>query len=983
MEENRKPRARAKKIVDSGKGVEKYGEGLGIGPVNNTGSYEDRKQQHQQAAQPQRPTGAQPPRQPLTGTARQTQGQSMPPFGGTRPTQGQSMPPFGGARPTQEQRSTSSTRPPVTGGGQRVGGSTGSSTRPPVTGGGQRVGGTGSGTPQRSGGGMKLIGIVVVLLMLLGGGKLTGLFGGDSSTTLPVSTNVTTGTSTGSTHTASGTSTTASGTTASTSGGLSDLLSMLMGSDSSVYDTIGSDLAGFTGITGSTGSGSTSSTTGSSGSVSTGTGSSFATGSSNTASSAVSPKARAKYTKILGGGKDEVTILVYMCGSDLESQNGMATADLKEMANANTGDGVNLLVYTGGASRWQNNVVSAKTNQIYQIKNGSLTRLEADLGSKSMTDPATLASFIQYGQQHFPANRMALIFWDHGGGSVSGYGYDEKSGRGRSMTLAGINEALTKGDVRFDFIGFDACLMATVENGLMLNDHADYMIASEETEPGVGWYYTNWLQALSRNTSMSTVEIGQRIADDFVDVCARKCRGQATTLSVTDLAELSATVPAELKDFSVETNDLIQSGKYQTVSKARARTREFAQQNRIDQIDLVHFARNLGTKEGRELADALQGAVKYNRTGGGVTDAYGLSIYFPYKRTSKVTEAVSAYAQIGMDEEYMRCIQEFASLELSGQAAGSTYGGGGSASLLESLFGGSFSSGSTGSGSYSSGSSGGYGNGSAFSGSYGSSAYTQDGLNDMLGSLFGGSGSSFTGSDSGYGSGLTGSILDLFMGRSMTAERAATYILENHFDSSILVWQNGRISIPEDQWAQVSAVTRNIFYDDGAGYIDLGLDPDYVTEGNDLLAAFDGTVLSINRQPVAYYLLNTEEDGEDYLITGYVPAILNGIRVNLLLAFDQDQPYGYIMGAQKVYDETENATQPKNMIQIGKGDEIQFLCEYYDYQQNYQDTYRLGQPMTLGDTVEIANTPVDKSKCRVTYCFTDWYQQNYWTSPEP
>ena len=32
---------------------------------------------------------------------------------------------------------------------------------------------------------------------------------------------------------------------------------------------------------------------------------------------------------------------------------------------------------------------------------------------------------------------------------------------------------------------------------MVLEPYADYMIASEETEPGIGWYYTGWLTALS------------------------------------------------------------------------------------------------------------------------------------------------------------------------------------------------------------------------------------------------------------------------------------------------------------------------------------------------------------------------------------------------------------------------------------------------------------------------------------------------------
>ena len=102
----------------------------------------------------------------------------------------------------------------------------------------------------------------------------------------------------------------------------------------------------------------------------------------------VDPAARAKYTNILGGGKDTVTIMVYMCGSDLESKSGMGTADLMEMTKATLSDHVNLIVYTGGATRWKNDVVSSSVNQIYKIENGcKLRRLVQDAGSPlSCTD---------------------------------------------------------------------------------------------------------------------------------------------------------------------------------------------------------------------------------------------------------------------------------------------------------------------------------------------------------------------------------------------------------------------------------------------------------------------------------------------------------------------------------------------------------------------------------------------------------------------
>ena len=398
--------------------------------------------------------------------------------------------------------------------------------------------------------------------------------------------------------------------------------------------------------------------------------------------SSVAGGARAKYTALLGGGGDTATIMVYMCGTDLESRSGMGTSDLQEMLSARFGSNVNLLVYTGGCKAWKNTAVSSAVNQIWQVRDGKLVCLQKDLGGVSMTAPDTLSGYIRWCAESFPASRYALILWDHGGGSVSGYGYDKKFASSGSMSLAGLDAALGAAGVRFDFIGFDACLMATVETALTMSQYADYLIASEETEPGVGWYYTDWLTALGGDTSMPTIQVGQRIVDSFVDTCAQKCPGQLTTLSVVDLAELSHTLPGALADFSQSTTNLIRGQQYQTVSNARSGAREFAQSSKIDQIDLVHLAQNMDTRESQALADALLGAVKYNRTSSNMTNAYGLSIYFPYRKTSTVNQAVSTFEQIGMDKSYTQCIRQFSDVAASGQAVS-----GGSGSPLPALLG--------------------------------------------------------------------------------------------------------------------------------------------------------------------------------------------------------------------------------------------------------------------------------------------------------
>lgn len=670
-------------------------------------------------------------------------------------------------------------------------------------------------------------------------------------------------------------------------------------------------------------------------------GSSPAGGRKGVLNTEVADAARRKRTVIYGNGEDVVTIMVYMCGTDLESKYGMATSDLKEMAEATIGENVNLLVYTGGCSGWRNQVVSSSANQIYQIKNGALTCLMKDAGNVSMTKPETLSGYIQWCAQNFPANRYELIFWDHGGGSVSGYGYDEKYPRSGSMNLAGINQALRDGGVAFDFIGFDACLMATLENALMLSQYGDYMIASEETEPGTGWYYTDWLTALSKDTSMPTTELGKLIVDDFVNACVQNGQGQKVTLSVTDLAELEMTAPKALSAFSRSTGDLIRNENYQVVSNARSSTKEFAQSSKIDQVDLIHLAQNMGTEEGKELAAVLESAVKYNLTAGSMSNAYGLSIYFPYQKVSSVDSMVETYEQIGMDSEYARCIQDFASLEVSGQIAS-----GQSGSPLPALL-----------------------------GELGTSLVNEDTLTQLLGSFLSGN----------YGSiaGLDGSNTGFLSGRAM--EDAAAYVVDNQFDAGQLLWITGedgrqRLCLSDEQWDLIQNLELNLFYDDGEGYIDLGLDNVYQfdEEGN-LLGENDRTWLAINGQPVAYYFL--EEDAEEGVITGRVPAMHNGQRVNLILVFDRENPYGYIAGAQTDYDAEVTQTVARGLAELVPGDQLDFLCDYYSYDGEFLDSYYLGETMTVEEEMVISNVDVGEGKLQTTYRLTDIYNQHYWTPP--
>ncbi|WP_022764890.1 clostripain-related cysteine peptidase [Butyrivibrio sp. XPD2006] len=787
----------------------------------------------------------------------------------------------------------------------------------------------GGGGPQRSGGRSPLFMIIIILFLVLGGGGgLSSFLGGGGSSVSDTTqyTNTTQQTqpaTTTTTSTGSGSASTGTGLSSSGSSGMSILGQLLGGGGYGAYSGASSGASAAWSADPNTGRLNTS----------------------------VSPSARAKRTVIKGNGEDVVTIMVYMCGADLESRSGMASRDIQEMLGANLGDNVNLIIYTGGAKQWQNNVISSSTNQIYQIKNGQMALLKDNLGNAAMTKPETLSGYINWAAKNFPANRNILIFWDHGGGSTGGYGYDEKFPQAGAMSLAGINKALKDGGVTFDMVGFDTCLMATVENALVVSNYSDYLVASEETEPGIGWYYTNWLNALGKNTSMETVQIGKNIIDDFTDACARNCPGQKTTLSLIDLAELSETVPAELADFSKDTSEMINGDNFQTVSGARSSTREFAQA-RIDQVDLVDFATRMDTAESKELASALRDAIKYNKTSSNMTNAYGLSIYFPYKKSGNVQSMLNTYDDIGMDEDYAKCIASFASMGTAGQVAA---GGSATGSPVGSIFG-------------------------DFSGSTGSSGA---GSAELITQLL----TTFLSSDFSSVSGLTSSNSG-FIGKSLDVERAAEYIANHSFDQSALFWsQNAAgedvIKLSEDQWSMVQDLELNMFYDDGEGYVDLGLDNifDFDDEGN-LKSQTDKTWMSIDGQVVAYYVIDVQGTSDSYAITGRVPCYINGVRSNLILVFDSENEDGYVAGACYDYVEGETETVAKNTTELAEGDVIDFVCDYYGYDKSYQDSYYLGEPMTVKGSMSdmtISNTYVGDGEALVTYRFTDIYGQDYWT----
>ena len=760
----------------------------------------------------------------------------------------------------------------------------------------------------------------------------------------------------------------------------------------------------------------------------------------------VSSSARDKYTVKKGAGKDKVTIMIYMIGSDLESQSGMATTDLNEMLYAQLDNkNVNLFVQTGGCKRWRNSLMTAGKLERWKMDSNGLT-LRETLKGQAMTDPDVLSDFIRFCSEEAPADRYMLIFWDHGGGSVTGYGYDEKFPND-TMDISEIGQALSGGGVKFDLVGFDACLMATLETAIAVEPYADYLLASEESEPGTGWYYTRWLQVLDDNSSTNTLSLGKQIIDDFTSASARTGYRPETTLSLVDLAELKGTVLKSLGSFGNSLTLQLKGQDYQTVATARNGAREFAQSSRLDQVDLVDFCSRLGSNEAKSLAAAIQSAVKYNKVNN-VSNAYGLSIYFPNSSLKSINSMLNLYESIGMDPGWSEGVRTYATLESSGQIAASSgfsYGSS-SGSLMDILLGGS---------SYESGSSGAQSGSSLLDSLFGGGSYQaydsydSMGVEDIYSMLYGGSssytsgygsdagtygGSSYgsgygsyygSGNDSSYGNGYGDVLSQLLGGYTTTSgdyyggldysslmggynggyESSYDYSSYDTASDSLLglaaqmlfgrapvgsetlrlTEKDGEnvLVLGEDKWEQITAAELNVFVDDGTGFLDLGLDnvAEYNDDGN-LIDAWDGTWLTLQGQPCAVYPIS-DEDADDnglYITRKFIPALLNGERVNLIIEFNEETGEDRVLGAQTM---TASGVIGKGYTEMNGGDIITLLCDYYDYKGSFQSQYTLGDPIIVPEdgTLHIVNmelTGSEDMRMLYTYRLTDLYQAHYW-----
>ena len=335
------------------------------------------------------------------------------------------------------------------------------------------------------------------------------------------------------------------------------------------------------------------------------------------------------------GDKGKWTIFVYLCGTDLESSGqGSATGDIQQMMEAESSDNVRFVVQTGGTKKWINEVFSASEAERWIVQNQDMQKV-GSVPLKNMGSSENLADFLKWGVKEYASEKMGVIFWDHGGGCIQGACVDELNG-GDTLDLMEINSAFA--DVyegmtdKFEFIGFDCCLMGTAEVANILASYARYFYGSQETEPGTGWDYTTFTNALVKNPTANGAELGKVIADSFYNECASVQQEKECTLTIVDLSKMDDFVIA-FNDFSKKLfesagNDL------KAVVKGVTSADNFGGNNKSEgytnMVDVGGIISQCSkTVDGSAALEALKNCIVYNKNGATHSKASGLSVFYP------------------------------------------------------------------------------------------------------------------------------------------------------------------------------------------------------------------------------------------------------------------------------------------------------------------------------------------------------------------
>lgn len=357
------------------------------------------------------------------------------------------------------------------------------------------------------------------------------------------------------------------------------------------------------------------------------------------------------------------TILIYMCGADLESgyaarNKGYATSDLKEIASIDgQPNNVNVVVEAGGASAWSStysSVIKADKLNRFHLSGKTYVK-DSQITIDDMGEMDTFQSFLEWGINTYPADKIGVIMWNHGG-AMDGVCFDENYETDESLSSLTSDEVSTAAKnaikntnygKKLEFIGYDACLMSVQDIAGLNAPYFNYMIASEESEDGAGWNYDEWMNKIFEGKS--TEDALTACVDSFI---AEQGSSSDQTLSWLRLNNFSnyQTKFESLANY-LNSNIVTNSSKWSTFSKVVNKAKKYGYydeswalnynngylydifdvQDFFDKMQADTTYKSNSTLQGyiSECETALSSVIGYEKHGTGAGNSHGLCMFCP------------------------------------------------------------------------------------------------------------------------------------------------------------------------------------------------------------------------------------------------------------------------------------------------------------------------------------------------------------------
>jgi len=279
--------------------------------------------------------------------------------------------------------------------------------------------------------------------------------------------------------------------------------------------------------------------------------------------------------------KAKWTFMVYLAGDN--NLSGAGEKDLSEMSAVGSTSDVNIIAEF-------DRIGDGHRTKRYHVQRGDINEVD-DLGETDSGDPEVLCDFIRWTAQNYPADKYALVLWNHGGGwepsemdriarSVESRGYSEREvsersasplrrvlfrptlknifslaspeeraicsddGTGHSLDTIELSNVLQTAvevlDQPLDLLGMDACLMSNLEVAYQAEPYVRYVVASEENEPNDGWPYDAVLRKLANEPDSAASELATHIVTAYINSYVERNYTGPVTQSALNLSKINS-----------------------------------------------------------------------------------------------------------------------------------------------------------------------------------------------------------------------------------------------------------------------------------------------------------------------------------------------------------------------------------------------------------------------------------------------------------